>query len=256
MGFIPGGNPESRVNDELSLSNRLPDARSDTRTGILRWLFQTAFFLMLLGASLFLSAGRLDWVMGWVFVAIFLLGQVISALVLIPISPELLAERARGTEEAKGWDRPLVGLVTLFGPLAMWIVSGLDERFDWSPPLPLELQIAATVLAVLGYLLLTWSMASNRFFSGVVRIQVERGHRVATGGPYRYVRHPGYLAGILVDLVTPLILSSLWAFIPTVMVIGGLFVRTALEDRTLQTELDGYREYAGRVRFRLIPGIW
>jgi protein-S-isoprenylcysteine O-methyltransferase Ste14 len=150
----------------------------------------------------------------------------------------------------------LVGFVTLFGPLAIWGLSGLDARFGWTPPIPLGVQIGAIVVAVLGYLLLTWSMASNRFFSGVVRIQDDRGHRVASGGPYRFVRHPGYLAGVLVDLVTPLILNSLWALLPSVLVVVGLLLRTALEDRTLQAELDGYREYAGRVRSRLIPGVW
>lgn len=236
--------------------DRASDKSATLRRGVLRWLAQTAFFVVLLAASLFLSAGRLDWVPGWAFVAIFVIGQLFSVLVLIPTSPELLVERARGREGARGWDRPLVGFVTLLGPLALWVVAGLDARWGWSPPLPPALPAAAMFLALLGYALLTWAMASNKFFSGVVRIQEERGHRVATGGPYRLVRHPGYLAGILVDLMTPLILQSLWALIPAVLVSAGLVLRTALEDHTLQGELDGYRDYAARVRSRLLPGIW
>jgi protein-S-isoprenylcysteine O-methyltransferase Ste14 len=226
------------------------------RRGILRWLAQTAFFVLLLAASLFLSAGRLDWEPGWTFVAVFVVGQLISALVLIPTSPELLAERSRGREGAVGWDRPLVGFVTLLGPVAIWVLSGLDARWYWTQPLPQGVTLAAIILALLGYAFLTWSMASNKFFSGVVRIQEERGHQVATGGPYRIVRHPGYLAGVLVNLLTPLILNSLWALIPAGLVAAGLVLRTALEDRTLQAELDGYRDYSARVRFRLLPGIW
>jgi protein-S-isoprenylcysteine O-methyltransferase Ste14 len=155
-----------------------------------------------------------------------------------------------------GWDRPLVGFVTLLGPVAIWVLSGLDARWGRSQSLPPGVSQAAIVLALLGYGLLTWSMASNKFFSGVVRIQEERGHQVATGGPYRIVRHPGYLAGVLVNLLTPLILNSLWALIPAGLVAAGLVLRTALEDHTLQAELDGYRDYSARVRFRLLPGIW
>ena len=104
--------------------------------------------------------------------------------------------------------------------------------------------------------LLTWSMASNAFFSTVVRIQDDRGHAVASGGPYRFVRHPGYVAAILFYLVTPLMLGSVWTFIPSVLMVLLFVVRTALEDRTLREELDGYWEYAQRVRYRLLPGVW
>jgi protein-S-isoprenylcysteine O-methyltransferase Ste14 len=228
----------------------------DLRAGVLRWLRQILFFVLLLILSLFLSAGRLDWRMGWLFVAVFVAGQAMAALVLIPTSPELLGERAEIKEGAKGWDRPLVGFVTLFGPLGIWIVAGLDARLGWSSGIALSLQVIAVIVALLGYGLLTWAMASNPFFSGVVRLQDERGHAVATAGPYRYVRHPGYLAGILVDLVTPLILGSFWALIPAVLVACGLVLRTALEDRTLQAELAGYPEYTQGTRHRLVPGVW
>jgi protein-S-isoprenylcysteine O-methyltransferase Ste14 len=224
--------------------------------GVLRWLRQTLFFVLLVILSLFLSAGRLDWMVGWLFVAVFVAGQAMAALVLIPRDADLLGERAEIKEGAKRWDRPLVGFVTLFGPLAIWIVAGLDARYGWSAGISLALRVIAVVVALLGYGLLTSAMASNSFFSGVVCLQGERGHAVATVGPYRYLRHPGYLAGILVDLVTPLILGSLWALIPAALVVCGLVLRTALEDRTLQAELTDYPEYARRTRHRLLPGVW
>jgi protein-S-isoprenylcysteine O-methyltransferase Ste14 len=146
--------------------------------------------------------------------------------------------------------------VALYGPLLIWIVAGLDERYGWSPQISLWLQVVAIIVAVLGSALATWAMLSNTFFSGTVRIQKERGHTVASGGPYRYVRHPGYVAGILFDVATPLILGSLWALVPAGLTVCAFVVRTALEDRTLQEELAGYREYAQQVRYRLLPGVW
>jgi protein-S-isoprenylcysteine O-methyltransferase Ste14 len=123
--------------------------------------------------------------------------------------------------------------------------------------MPLALQLAGVVVAVLAYdVIIVWAMTANAFFAQTVRIQEERGHTVATGGPYRIVRHPGYVASILSQIATPLILGSVWAFIPAGLAALLFVVRTALEDKTLLEELDGYKEYAGRVRYRLLPGVW
>jgi len=233
-----------------------PEQRSGTRRGIVRWLFQIGVFILILAASLFLSAGRLDWAMGWGYVGTFVALQGLNALVLIPTSPDLVAERARRGGKAKGWDRLLAALVAFYGPVSTWVVAGLDLRFGWSPKVPLALEIAALAVAVLGALLTLWAMASNRFFSGVVRIQADRGHAVVSAGPYRIVRHPGYLGGMAFDLATPLALGSLWSFVPAALTVCAIAVRTALEDRTLHDELDGYRAYARRVRHRLLPGVW
>ena len=99
-------------------------------------------------------------------------------------------------------------------------------------------------------------MVSNEYFSPIVRIQRDRGHAVQSGGPYRYIRHPGYLSLLISYLILPVALGSWWAEIPAVLLVINLLVRTTLEDRTLQSELEGYQEYTSRVRFRLIPGIW
>jgi protein-S-isoprenylcysteine O-methyltransferase Ste14 len=132
----------------------------------------------------------------------------------------------------------------------------LDIRFRWSQQIPLALRIAASGIATLGLLVTDWAVVSNKFFSGVVRIQKERGHTVVTRGPYRYIRHPGYAGAILHNIATPVILSSLWGLLPAGFVVCVTIIRTVLEDRTLQEELDGYKAYAKRVPYRLLPSIW
>jgi protein-S-isoprenylcysteine O-methyltransferase Ste14 len=120
--------------------------------------------------------------------------------------------------------------------------------------MPVKFAALAVILA--SYAFSSWALIENRFFSSVVRIQKERDHQVVSSGPYRWVRHPGYAGALWLYLATPLFLDSVWAFIPAVLLMAVLVIRTRLEDRTLQEELDGYREYAQRVRYRLFPGIW
>jgi protein-S-isoprenylcysteine O-methyltransferase Ste14 len=136
------------------------------------------------------------------------------------------------------------------------IVAGLDIRHGWSPRVPPTLQVAALAVAAGGNLISIWATAVNKFYSRFVRIQKERGHVVVSDGPYRYVRHPGYLGQIIFSLASALALGSVWALIPSSLFAALLVVRTALEDRTLQDELEGYKEYTQRVRHRLIPYIW
>ena len=232
-----------------------PGHQSETTRNVVRYLVRETMGLLMLAVMLFLSAGRLDWVMGWVLVGITFLWASGTALVLIPRNPELLAERTGPKKGAKTWDMvilSIIGLVTI----ARCIVAGLDERFGWTTGIPLPLQIATLAVAVLAYALVVWATAANAFFSQVVRIQKERGHTVATSGPYRHVRHPGYVGTILFELATPVMLGSWWALIPGGLSALLLVVRTALEDKTLHEELDGYQGYAARVRYRLLPGIW
>jgi len=151
----------------------------------------------------------------------------------------------------------LVGIVfAIFYFVGILLVAGLDKRFGWTGLFPLAIEIVAFVLYALGSALFSWAMISNAYFSTAVRIQEERGHAVCSTGPYRFVRHPGYVGGMLQSLVAPLMFGSLWVLIPGVLAALSLAIRTALEDRTLQNELGGYREYAQRVRYRLLPGIW
>lgn len=230
-----------------------------TSTGVKTWFIKQIAAIVIFGAAAFLSAGRLTWPGGWGYVAAMVLSMLVSALTL---KPELLAERSGRHKSSKDWDRILAASMALWGPILTLIVGGLDARYGWSPPLaPVRLGftavgIAAWAIGLLGVLLTIWAMAANEFFSGLVRIQTDRGHVVASGGPYRCVRHPGYLGAIVFDLSVPLFLGSLWALIPAGITVLVIVVRTALEDRTLQAELDGYRDYAQRVRYRLLPGIW
>jgi len=233
------------------------DTNESNTSVVVKWIKQTAIFTLIFGASLFISSGQLGWTMAWAYLAVFVAGQAIVGLILVPGNPELAAERAQFRRDAPyKWDRPLTGIVSLFGPLATLIVAGLDVRFRGAFQISFTLQLTAMAVVVIGSLLGAWAMAANRYFYGFVRIETERGHTVATGGPYRMVRHPGYAGGVLFDLAAPLMLGSLWALIPAGFTVCLLVVRTALEDRTLQDELDGYKDYAQQVRYRLLPGVW
>jgi protein-S-isoprenylcysteine O-methyltransferase Ste14 len=140
--------------------------------------------------------------------------------------------------------------------MATWVIAGLDVRWGWTASWPLAAHLAGLLFNVLGYSLFMWAMTANAFFSEGVRIQTERGHTVATGGPYRFVRHPGYLGAITANLATPVLLGSWWALLPAVALAALYILRTALEDRTLQAELPGYKEFTQQTRFRLFPGVW
>ena len=172
--------------------------------------------------------------------------------------PGLMAERQNmeKAQSAKAWDKVLAPLMALSVSFPMVIVAGLDHRFGWSSVFPLPLIVAGFLLISFGYAFAAWALAENRFFSSVVRIQVDRGHVVCDSGPYRIVRHPGYAGNILALLGIVLALSSIWTLIPAAVALIIAVIRTELEDRTLQDELPGYRDYARRVRYRLIPGIY
>jgi len=221
------------------------------------WL-RLAAFMLLLPMVLFVAAGRLDWVWGWVYVGIVVSFTLISRIAVIRTNPDLIAERAQSLdrEDVKGWDRLIIFFMLLVGPLAWMIVAGLDARFGWSPQIPLALRLVALAIMIPGYVVAAWAMVVNRYYSAVVRIQKDRSQTVVTDGPYRFVRHPSYAAGMVSYLMNPILLGSLWALIPCGLVLLATVIRTALEDRTLLEELDGYKDYAQRVRYRLIPGIW
>jgi protein-S-isoprenylcysteine O-methyltransferase Ste14 len=197
----------------------------------------------------------MDWFWAWAYLTVIMGVFAVNAVLFLPRNLELIAERAGAKENTKSWDRTLVKFYAIFY-FVPFLIAGLDYRFGWSPQLPLAAQLVALVIVVAGYGLVSWAMISNKFFSRTVRIQTDRGHTVATAGPYQYVRHPGYVGMLAYLIATPLMLGSLWALIPAVLVAGALVVRTSLEDKTLQEELHGYRDYAQRVKYRLVPKIW
>jgi protein-S-isoprenylcysteine O-methyltransferase Ste14 len=219
-------------------------------------IIQLFVFFLAMAACLFVSAGRWDWPNAWLTIGLYMLGVVTTWFAVMRKNPELAAVRAEAGKDAKGWDKVLAPLMGAAGPMAIWITSGLSERYNWLHPPSPAAQIAGAILFAAGFWLVIWAMASNNYISSVVRIQRERGHTVAAGGPYQYVRHPGYTGMTGFTLAMPLLLGSYAAFIPAIATVAVTILRTALEDRTLRRELDGYSDYAGRVRYRLAPGLW
>lgn len=172
-------------------------------------------------------------------------------------NPELLRERAKFLqhENAEPWDRVLSPLVSL-GSGLIPLVAGLDELFGWSPAYSLTAKIISLVVIITGYALGSYALIENTFFSGTVRIQKDRSQHVISTGPYRWMRHPGYTCALLSYWVTPVFLDTFWAFIQVIILSVSIVIRTALQDKTLQEKLEGYRDYTQRVRYRLLPGIW
>ena len=242
------------MNDTPSVQRPLTP---EVRKAIIKWIVQAALGLVGYGLVLFLSAGTLDWVWAWLLLGVLAVYLVAHPLILVPRDPELLAERQKGFRGrgVKSWDK---WINSLNGALmiASWVVAGLDHRFGWTGPVPLACHVGGLGAVALGFALFLWAMACNAFFSEGVRIQEERGHVVASGGPYRVVRHPGYAGVILGQLGTPFLLGSAWALIPSLALAVLLVVGTSLEDRILLEELPGYGAYAKSTRFRLLPGVW
>jgi protein-S-isoprenylcysteine O-methyltransferase Ste14 len=220
-------------------------------------VIQLLFFIVVIPLLPLLISRHWGWWEAWVYAIIYILGFVISRALVARRHPDLLAERARSTqhENVKSWDKLLSPVAGLGGSL-MLVVAGLDALFGWSPRFSLAVKILSLAIILAGYALGSYALIENRFFSGMVRIQTERGHHVVSSGPYRWLRHPGYAGALLSYLATPPFLDSCWAFLPAVFITILLIIRTALEDGVLQDELAGYRDYAGRVRYRLLPGVW
>jgi protein-S-isoprenylcysteine O-methyltransferase Ste14 len=222
-----------------------------------RVIIQMLFFILVVPFLPLLISWRWDWWEAWVYALICILGFAISRVLAARRNPDLLRERARFMqhEDAKAWDKVLAPLVGLGGGL-LPLAVGLEALLGGSTVFNLPVKIAALVAILAGFSWGSYALIENRFFSGMVRIQTDRGHQVVSSGPYRVMRHPGYAGAVLTYLATPFFLDSLWAFLPAAFLLVVLVIRTRLEDRTLQDELEGYREYAKRVRYRLFPGVW
>lgn len=216
-------------------------------------IFKSIFFLALIIAITFIGAGRIDYWQGWIYNGLNIIFLLLSYFLL---PRELIEERLKPKEGMKKWDK-IYYIVSLPVYFAILIISILDGgRFDWEPRIPILVVIIGVVVYIIGQIIILWAKKVNRFFSSVVRIQKDRGQTVCKDGPYRLVRHPGYLGGLLYTIVTPFVLSSFWGLIPVVIAVILLFIRTYLEDKTLQRELEGYMDYTNEARYRLLPGIW
>lgn len=231
-----------------------PETR-EVRAGIRKRFGQVAGVFLFQAAVLFLSSGNLAWTWAWIFLILNAAGIAVNSFLLLRNNPETVAERA-SAKGMKDWDKTIGGLWSLMQFLLILLVAGLDHRFGWTGAISLGIHLAGTLVFVLGFALFSWAMVTNAYFTAAVRIQEERGQTVCKEGPYRFVRHPGYVGANLQSLGTPLMLGSYWALIPALLAIALMTARTALEDRTLQAELPGYFEYTNEVKYRLLPRIW
>jgi len=203
---------------------------------------------------LFLISGNWGWMGAWIVIFFATLSVILIHWFVVRPNPALYNERGTKHNNTKSWDTLLLPLYSLFGYLIL-ITAAVDERFQRSA-LPTWWMGVGVLFMSLACLLTTTAMYSNPFFSSTVRIQSERGQTVVDRGPYKIVRHPGYLGGISFYLACGFLLNSSWAFIPVGLTIFILCIRAGLEDNTLQKELPGYQKYSQRVHFRLFPGIW
>lgn len=232
----------------------MTNSNQKEKLGIRLLLKSLSIFLVFIAVT-FLAAGRLDYWQGWVFNGLNIFFLLLTYVLLID-RKDVIKERLKPGEGMKHWDRIYYAVSTpLF--FVMFILSILDAvRFSWKPAVPFLLVIFGIILYCLGQIIVLWAKRTNRFFSSVVRIQHDRNQTVCTDGPYRFVRHPGYLGGIIFTIGTPLMLGSFWGLLPaiiTLLLVGG---RTYLEDTTLKKELPGYVLYMTKVKYRLIPFLW
>ncbi|HEY9151823.1 MAG TPA: isoprenylcysteine carboxylmethyltransferase family protein [Anaerolineales bacterium] len=205
-------------------------------------------------ALIFLAAGRWDYWQAWVYIVLNTLIVTLMGTVFTKDS-QLIEERLNPKGGTKAWDKVYFAItVPLY--FIMITLGGLDARFGWTRNMPLIVYWASVTVYIIGQAIFLWARYTNSYFSSVVRIQTDRGQTVCKDGPYRYVRHPGYVGGFLFTLSSGLMLGSWWAFIPQAIAALLIIWRTSLEDKTLQAELPGYAEYAKETRYRLVPGVW
>jgi protein-S-isoprenylcysteine O-methyltransferase Ste14 len=224
------------------------------RSGYAR-IVQVLFGALVYAVLLFVSAGRLDYIEAWAFLLIYLGSVTVNFVLSLRSNPDVINERGKIARNSRGWDLVIVTLYSIL-LLAQVIVAGFDAgRFGWSH-MPLVLEIVGGAGLLTAMAIVAWTMQSNPFLATTVRIQSERGHRPVTTGPYSLIRHPMYLGTIIMGPSIGFLLGSWWAVIAGLAVSILFILRTALEDSTLQKELPGYAEYAGKIRFRLLPGVW
>ena len=203
---------------------------------------------------LFLIAGTWYYWQAWIYLIINMVILILMSTILSP-NAGLVEERLNPKQGMKGWDKFYFAVTTPMYILAL-ILAGLDQRFGWTTNMPLTVYWASVAIYILGQAIFQWARYTNQYFSSVVRIQTDRSQTVCKDGPYRYVRHPGYVGGFLFTITVGLVLGSCYASIPQVIAAFMLVWRTAREDRTLQAELPGYKEFAQETKYRLLPGVW
>ena len=233
----------------------MSDDRTVSRAQLLRALRSLAGFLVFIGVAMFLPAGRLDWMRGWMFLAAFFTLTIPSLMYLRRTNPEIFAARSRIHGGTKTWDKVILSLL-LPSMLIEIVLAALDSGRFHGSEVPAWATALGYVFLTVGYLISVWAYRFNKFAEPGVRVQKERGQEVIDVGPYAWIRHPVYLGGLCIAASLPLTLGSLWALIPAAVASATILLRIRLEERTLRDELEGYREYMEHVRWRLVPRVW
>jgi protein-S-isoprenylcysteine O-methyltransferase Ste14 len=229
--------------------------REDNMTTRSKFVLNGFVFSFFFSVVLFISAGRIDYIQGWIYFFTSLLTTSMNILAVQKDS-ELMNERLQPGEGAKSWDKLLLGFSALIS-LSTIVLAGLDSgRYQWSPPFHWIITVFGILLMIIGQIVFLTARKENKFFSTVVRIQKDRGHTVCQTGIYTVIRHPGYLGMIISTIGLPLLLGSLWSIVPAFLAVILLCRRTYLEDALLKDELIGYHEYSQNVCYKLVPGMW
>lgn len=239
------------VQDESSSKS----TRKKIVSGIVARGGQLLFMFVFLGLVLFLGAGTLRWTAAWIYLGISLVVVLINTFFMLRTSPETVAERGQA-KGWKDWDKLVSGFFGLMQYLILPLVAALDTRFHWSGEIGKTWQGSGAVVYIASMAVTSWSMITNAYFSTAARIQTDRGQQVCRAGPYQYIRHPGYAGIVIQSMSMAILLGSLWALIPALIAAVLIIIRTSLEDRMLQQELAGYKEYSQAVKYRLVPGVW
>lgn len=230
------------------------DVNQKEKLGIKLILKSLSIFIVFIVVT-FITAGRLDYWQGWVFNGLNIF-FIILTFIILKDRKDLIKERLKPGKGMKRWDRIYYAVSTpMF--FIMFIISILDaSRFHWKPTVPLIIIFIGIILYVIGQIIVLWAKKTNKFFSSVVRIQLDRKQTVCSDGPYKFVRHPGYSGGLIFTIGTPFMLGSFWGLFPAIITLVFVFWRTSMEDKTLKTELPGYNDYTKKVKYRLLPFVW
>ncbi|UPT78594.1 isoprenylcysteine carboxylmethyltransferase family protein [Sulfurovum sp. XGS-02] len=239
------------------MTSKTDDPNIDRAPSPRLW-FALVFIHLFIPLILLVCGGDPSWWQAWIFGVLLFVAGTGGRFLAEKRHPGILVERADSekTMNAKPWDKVLSPLMAISLTFPLVIVAGLDHRYGWTPLFSTSIHTFGLVLVALGYAFATWALIENRFFSSTVHIQTDRGHSVCDSGPYRIVRHPGYAGNLLALPGIIMALNSMWTLIPALAALAIAVLRTALEDKTLHEELQGYRDYAQRVRYRLIPWIY
>ncbi|WP_406242431.1 methyltransferase family protein [Tissierella carlieri] len=219
------------------------------------YLVKVAFQVIIGAILFFVSSGTLKNHQGWIYFAVYTISTILGILYLSKRNPEVLNERAKERNNTEQWDKILLKLYISLAFFIIYIVAGFDIRFGWSS-VPIFCMYPALAIIILSSFLAVWAMKENGNFEATSRIQNDRIQNICDSGPYRAIRHPGYLAIILWAMAIPFVFGSVYVMIPSFLISIIIVIRTYLEDKMLKEKLVGYVEYCNRTKYRLLPYIW